>query len=133
VESPYPLGCSRRGGYITLAQNIALFALIGYCPRIGVIDNEKGGIRAVHKNDVRSPHLSLGVRFSCMGTGNHWHEHYGYDRYEHDGNEYYGHYRYHHGNDEHHWHYGNYRHHHRHEHNGYDGHHHKHPARQRIA
>ena len=31
------------GGYIMLAQNIALFALIGYCPRIGVIENEKGG------------------------------------------------------------------------------------------
>jgi hypothetical protein len=42
VESPYPLGCRRRGGYLTLAQNIAVSAPLGYCERIGVIDNELG-------------------------------------------------------------------------------------------
>jgi hypothetical protein len=67
VESAYPLGCSSTGGYVTLAQNVALFAQVGYCERIGVIDDEQGEIRAVLKNDVISPHLSLGVRvFSSL-------------------------------------------------------------------
>jgi hypothetical protein len=100
VESPYARGCRKKGDYVTLAQNIALFAQVGYCERIGVIDNEQGETRALLKNDVSSPHLSLGVRFSCVGAGNHWHEHD-------NGN---GHYR----------HYG---HHHRHEHHGNYGHH----------
>jgi hypothetical protein len=42
VESPYPRGCRRRGGYVTLAQILALFAPIVYCRRIGVIVNEQG-------------------------------------------------------------------------------------------
>ena len=45
-----------------------------------MIENEKGGIRAVLKNDFGSPRLSLGIRVSCMGAGNH-----GYDRHEHHG------------------------------------------------
>jgi hypothetical protein len=76
-----------------------LFAQVGYCERIGVIDDEQGEARALLKNDFSSPHLSLGVRFSCMGTGdNHWHEHD-------NGNEHDGNYRYHHGYDGHHGHY----------------------------
>jgi hypothetical protein len=63
--------CRRRGGYLTLAQNIAVFAPIGYCPRIGVIENEQGEIRALLTNDVSGPHPSLGVRVSCMGAANH--------------------------------------------------------------
>src|SRR5215211_2048918 len=139
VDSPYPRGCRRRRCYLTLAQIIALFAQVGYCQRIGEIDNQRGEIRAIYKNDVSSFHLSLGIRVSCMGAGNHHHEHHrhehhryhghhryehhGYDRhdYGHHGYEHYGNYRYHH---EHHWHYGNYRHH----HHGYDGNHHKHPT-----
>jgi Domain of unknown function (DUF4832)/Domain of unknown function (DUF4874) len=42
VENPYPRGCCRRGCYVTLAEIIALFVPIGYCPRSGVIDNEQG-------------------------------------------------------------------------------------------
>ena len=47
VESPYPRGCRRRDGYLTIAQIIALFAPIGNCRRIGVIVNEQGKTRAV--------------------------------------------------------------------------------------
>src|SRR5215212_4280547 len=130
VDSPYPRGCRRRCCYLTLAQIIALFAQVGYCQRIGEIDNEKGGICALLKNDVSSFHLSLGIRVSCTGAGNHHHEHHrhehhryhGHHRYEHHGHDY-GHHGYEHGH-EHHWHYGNYRHH----HHGYDGNHHKHPT-----
>src|SRR5215218_1914461 len=139
VESPYARGCRKKGDYVTLAQNIALFAQVGYCERIGVIDNEQGETRALLKNDVSSPHLSLGVRVSCVGAGNHGHEHHGYDgnhhryhghhRYEHDGHHGHKHDGHeHHGHDGHHHRYDNrnyrfHRHHH-----GYDGNHHKHPA-----
>jgi hypothetical protein len=89
----YHRGCRRRGGYVTLAPNIALFAKVGYCERIGVIDNGQGEIRAVLTNDVSSLHLSLGVCVACIGAGNHGYEHHGYD----NGNEHYGNYRYHYG------------------------------------
>jgi hypothetical protein len=84
-----------------LPKNFALIAPIGYCQPIGVIDNEQGESRAVLTNDVSSPHLSLGVRFSCMGADSYGHEHHGYD----NRNEHYGNYRYHHR------YYGNYRYH----------------------
>jgi hypothetical protein len=42
VDSPYPRGCRRRRCYLTLAQIIALFAQVGYCGRIVVIDDEQG-------------------------------------------------------------------------------------------
>src|SRR5215204_3421983 len=109
-----------------LAQNIAVSAPIGYCQRIGVIDNEQGEIRALLTNDVSSPHLSLGVRVACMGAGNHRHEHHGYDGNHHrNDNGYDGHHRHeHHGYD------GNHhRHHHGHEHHGYDGNLHKQPTK----
>jgi hypothetical protein len=61
--------------------------------------SEWGEMRAILTSDVSSPHLSLGVRVSCMGAANH--EHHGYD----NGNEHYGNYRYHHG------YYGHYRYH----------------------
>jgi hypothetical protein len=82
-----------------LAQNIALFALKGYCSRIGEIDNQQGEIRAVLTNDVSISHLCVGVRVSCMGAANHGHEHNGYD----NGNEHYGYYWYHHGYYRYHW------------------------------
>jgi hypothetical protein len=55
----------------------------------------RGEARALLTNDISSPHLSVGVRVSCMGTGNHWHEYHGYNG-----------------------HYGNDGHHNRHEHHG---------------
>src|SRR5215213_1276707 len=82
VDSPYPRGCRRRRCYLTLAQIIALFAQVGYCQRIGEIDNQRGEIRAIYKYDVSSFHLSVGVRVPCMGAGNHHHEHHGYDRHD---------------------------------------------------
>jgi hypothetical protein len=65
----------------------------------------------VHKNDISSPHLSLGIRVACMGAGNHWDEHHGYDgnhhrHYHRYDNGYHGHHDWH----QHHRHYGNYRH-----------------------
>jgi hypothetical protein len=132
VESPYLLGCLRRCCYLTLAQNIALFAPIGYCQRLGVIDNEQGETHTVLTNDVSSPQLSVGVRVSCMGAAIHWHEHhYHYGNHHRDDNGYDGHYDWY----EHHDHDGHHRHHHGHyayegnhhrNDNGYDGHHHKH-------
>src|SRR5215217_1772205 len=140
VDSPYPRGCRRRRCYLTLAQIIALFAQVGYCQRIGEIDNQRGEIRAIYKYDVSSFHLSLGIRVSCMGTDNHWDEHHGYDQYHqhHEYNHRYDnrddHYR-HHPNDGHYHrfrghydrcHYLTHRndgHHHKHD-NGNDGHHH---------
>jgi len=82
-----------------------LFAQVGYCELIGVIDNEKGGIRALLTNDVSSPHLSLGFRVSCVGAGNQWHEHHRHKHHGYDNrNEHHGNYRYHHGYDGHyHW------------------------------
>jgi hypothetical protein len=41
VDTPYPCSCRRRGGCVTLARILALFAPIVYCRRIGVIDNEQ--------------------------------------------------------------------------------------------
>jgi hypothetical protein len=83
---------------------------MGYGPRIDVIDREQGDIRAVLTSDVSSPHLSLGIRVSCMGAANHGH--YGYDGnyhwYKHHGH----HDRYDNGNDRyHHRHHEHYRHH----------------------
>ena len=51
-----------------------MFAPLGYCQRIGVIDNEQGEARAVLTDDVRSPHLSPGIRVACMGSVHYGHE-----------------------------------------------------------
>ena len=101
-----PVAAAGERASSRLPRNFALSVALGYCQRIGMIDNEQGEPRALLTNDVISPHLSLGVRFSCMGTGNHRHEHHG-----HNGND-----RHHHGYDNgydgyHHGHYGNHRHH----------------------
>jgi hypothetical protein len=121
-----------------------LFAPLGYCQQVGVIDDEQGEARAVLTDDVRSPHLSPGIRVACMGAGNYWHERNRerncerncesnrryYNGYDGNHHRYHGHHRY-----EHHGHNGHDGHHHRydnrnyryHRHHGYDGHHHKHP------
>jgi hypothetical protein len=133
-----PVAAAGETATSRLPKNIALSAPLGYCHRIGVIDNEQGEPRTVLTNDVSSPYISLAVRVSCMGAGNHGHEHHGYEhhRYEHHRHEYHGHD--HHGHDGqdhgHHYRYDNrndrfHRHHHGHEHHGYDGHHHKHPTK----
>ena len=69
-----------------------------------MIENEKGEARAVLKNDISSPHLSVGVRVPCMGAGNNGRERNrepncernceSNRRYD-NGNEHYGNYRYH--------------------------------------
>jgi hypothetical protein len=129
-----PVAAAGETATSRLPKNIALSAPLGYCHRIGVIDNEQGEPRAVLTNDVSSPYISIAVRVSCMGAGNHGHEHH--YRYEHHRHEYHGHD--HHGHDGHdhghHYRYDNrndrfHRHHHRHDHHGYDGHHHKHPTK----
>ena len=80
----------------------------------------RGEARAVLTDDISSPHFSPGVRVSCMGAGNYWHERNRERNCERNRRYYNGY------DGHHHWHYRNDRYH-RH-HHGYNGHHHKHPA-----
>jgi hypothetical protein len=82
--------------------------------------SEWGEMRAILTSDVSSPHLSLGVRVSCMGAANHRHEHHRHEHHRYDGHEHYGnehHDRYDNRNDGYHHRYdnGNHRHYHSHE------------------
>jgi hypothetical protein len=113
-----------------LPRNFALSVALGYCQRIGMIDNEQGEPRALLTNDVISPHLSLGVRVSRMGASNHGHHHHWHEHHHH----WHEHHHWHHGHDGHNNRYDNrydrfHEHHHRHEHHGYDGHHNRYPTK----